>query len=91
MIPSEETRSGFSISEEDAVVADGLSLDSDAKNAGGAPVESESPMGSQVGWWTIVFLNLSGTIGTGIFSTPGNILKQTGSIGVALIYWVIGL
>ncbi|BEI91616.1 uncharacterized protein CcaverHIS019_0404360 [Cutaneotrichosporon cavernicola] len=28
-------------------------------------------------------------VGTGIVSTPSNILTGTGSVGLALIYWVI--
>ncbi|KAL1412172.1 hypothetical protein Q8F55_003182 [Vanrija albida] len=61
------------------------------QEAHGAPVEKENPLGYNVGWWTTLFLNISMLIGTGIFSTPANILKGTGSVGLALIYWVIGL
>jgi hypothetical protein len=75
----------------EVLVPDNLSLDEERKNAGGAPLELESPLGNEIGWWTIVLLSLSGTIGTGIFSTPGTILKQTGSVGLALIFWTIGL
>jgi hypothetical protein len=39
------------------------------QEASGAPVESNSPLGYSVGWATIVFLNLSKMVGTGIFST----------------------
>ncbi|KAM3498017.1 hypothetical protein MY10362_008650 [Beauveria mimosiformis] len=60
------------------------------QEAAGAPVESNSPLGYHVGWATIIFLNINQMIGTGIFSTPGSILKATGSVGLALIYWVIG-
>jgi amino acid transporter len=60
------------------------------QEAVGAPVESESPLGYNVGWVTVIFLNVNQMIGTGIFSTPGSILRGTGSIGLALIYWVIG-
>ncbi|KAL1413321.1 hypothetical protein Q8F55_001080 [Vanrija albida] len=56
----------------------------------GAPVEAVNPLGYQVGFWTTLFLNISMLIGTGIFSTPANILRQTGSVGLSLIYWVIG-
>ncbi|KAG5752384.1 hypothetical protein H9Q72_013964 [Fusarium xylarioides] len=56
----------------------------------GAPVETNSPLGYHVGWLTIIFLNVNQMIGTGIFSTPGSILNATGSIGLALIYWLIG-
>ncbi|KAI1127739.1 high-affinity methionine permease [Nemania abortiva] len=61
------------------------------QEAVGAPVESKSPLGYHVGWVTVIFLNVNQLIGTGIFSTPGTILGRTGSIGLALIYWVIGL
>jgi hypothetical protein len=78
------------------------------QEASGAPVETKSPLGYSVGWVTIVFLNLSKMVGTGIFSTrkpslyhlykesdnssalASTILKGTGSVGLALIYWVIG-
>lgn len=39
------------------------------QEASGAPVESESPLGYSVGAVTIIFLNLSKMIGTGIYST----------------------
>lgn len=29
-------------------------------------------------------------IGSGIFSTPGSVLKEVGSPGVAMILWVLG-
>ncbi|RWA04273.1 hypothetical protein EKO27_g10832 [Xylaria grammica] len=61
------------------------------QEAVGAPVESKSPLGYHVGWVTVIFLNVNQMIGTGIFSTPGTILGRTGSIGLALFYWVIGI
>ncbi|KAF2436329.1 high affinity methionine permease [Tothia fuscella] len=60
------------------------------QEASGAPVERDSPLGYDVGWVTIIFLNLSKMIGTGVFSTPSTILKGTGSVGLAILYWVIG-
>lgn len=56
----------------------------------GAPVETHSPLGYHVGSITIVFLNLSTIVGTGVYSTPAAILKGTGSVGLSLIYWFIG-
>ncbi|KIW94282.1 uncharacterized protein Z519_05598 [Cladophialophora bantiana CBS 173.52] len=56
----------------------------------GAPVETRSPLGYHVGNVTILFLNLSKMVGTGVYSTPASILKGTGSVGLALIYWFIG-
>ncbi|MCJ1432071.1 hypothetical protein MMC27_001427 [Xylographa pallens] len=57
----------------------------------GAPVEHSSPLGYNVGWFTIIFLNIGQMIGTGVFSTPGTILTSLGSVGLSLLYWVIGL
>jgi len=39
------------------------------QEASGAPVEVESPLGYSVGAVTIIFLNLSKMIGTGVYST----------------------
>jgi hypothetical protein len=39
------------------------------QEASGAPVEVNSPLGYSVGSITVVFLNLSKMIGTGVFST----------------------
>lgn len=39
------------------------------QEAVGAPVERDSPLGYNVGWVTIIFLNVNQMIGTGIFST----------------------
>ncbi|KAG9015340.1 hypothetical protein FRB93_013040 [Tulasnella sp. JGI-2019a] len=86
-----DTRSRFSVDSDDIVFTNGVALDATRKNAGGAPIEESSPMGHEIGWWSIVLLNLSMMIGTGIFSTPGTLLKQTGSVGLALIFWGMGL
>ncbi|KAF2138625.1 uncharacterized protein K452DRAFT_361276 [Aplosporella prunicola CBS 121167] len=60
------------------------------QEATGAPVEQHSPLGYKVQWFTIIFLNIGQMIGTGVFSTPASILTNTGSVGLALMYWVIG-
>ncbi|KAI1849708.1 hypothetical protein JX265_008047 [Neoarthrinium moseri] len=60
------------------------------QEAGGAPVESISPLGYDVGPITILFLNISMMIGTGVYSTPSAILKGTGSVGLSMIFWVLG-
>jgi hypothetical protein len=39
------------------------------QEAVGAPVEIRSPLGYNVGWATIIFLNVNQMVGTGIFST----------------------
>ncbi|GAB7324404.1 hypothetical protein MBLNU13_g08342t1 [Cladosporium sp. NU13] len=60
------------------------------QEASGAPVEAHSPLPARVKWFTIIFLNIGQMIGTGVFSTPGSILVGTGSVGLSLMYWVIG-
>ena len=60
------------------------------QESSGAPVESHSTLGYNVGAITIVFLNLSKMVGTGVYSTPASILTNTGSVGLSLIYWFIG-
>ncbi|EAW11065.1 high affinity methionine permease [Aspergillus clavatus NRRL 1] len=60
------------------------------QEASGAPIEVNSPLGYSVGWVTVIFLNLSKMIGTGVFSTPAAVFKGAGSVGLALFYWVIG-
>ncbi|KAK4171545.1 amino acid permease-domain-containing protein [Triangularia setosa] len=60
------------------------------QEATGAPVESRSPLGYSVGPVTIIFLNVSKMIGTGVYSTPSAILRGTGSVGLSMIYWTLG-
>lgn len=86
-----DTRSRFSLDSDDLVIARGVALDATQRNAGGAPIEKDSPMGRELGWWSMVLLNCSTMIGTGIFSTPGTMIKETGSVGLALVFWIIGL
>ncbi|KAJ1323653.1 High affinity methionine permease [Microdochium nivale] len=45
----------------------------------------------QIGVPTAVFLIVNRIIGTGIFATPGTILALSGSVGLAMIIWVVGL
>ncbi|ORY63341.1 amino acid permease [Pseudomassariella vexata] len=45
----------------------------------------------QIGIPTAVFLIVNRIIGTGIFATPGTILALSGSVGLSLIMWVVGM
>lgn len=56
----------------------------------GAPTEAVSPLGYNIGSLTVVCLTVSKIVGTGVFSTPGSILKGSGSVGLSFIFWVIG-
>lgn len=56
----------------------------------GAPVELESPLGYEVSNLSVFYLIIQGVIGTGIFGTPGVIVKNLGSIGASYVFWVVG-
>ncbi|TFK40147.1 high affinity methionine permease [Crucibulum laeve] len=69
---------------------DSLPSYEDAAVTAGAPTEKISPLGYHVDWISVIFLNISKMIGTGVFTTPGSILQGVGSVGLSLIFWVIG-
>ncbi|KAH7101994.1 amino acid transporter [Auriculariales sp. MPI-PUGE-AT-0066] len=56
----------------------------------GVPVEWKSPLGKHLTLTSAVLLNASQMIGIGVFSLAGPIVKSTGSIGLLLVYWLIG-
>ncbi|CAA7267087.1 unnamed protein product [Cyclocybe aegerita] len=74
----------------ESVSDDDLPSYEDAAVTTGAPTEKISPLGYHVDWLSVIFLNVSKMIGTGVFTTPGAILVGVGSVGLSLIFWVIG-
>lgn len=52
------------------------------QEASGAPVESDSPLGYAVGPITILLMNISMMIGTGIYSTRKIFLQNLSSVQV---------
>ncbi|KAF7328429.1 Amino acid transporter-like protein [Mycena venus] len=72
-------------------VASEVDLSRVVSNPGGAPTETVSALGRHVGWLSVVFLNINSMIGTGVFSTPGSLLKGLGSPGLVLVFWLIGI
>jgi amino acid transporter len=56
----------------------------------GAPVEKHNPLGTDLNYISLFYFVISGVIGTGIFATPGTILKQIGSVGASYVLWVSG-
>lgn len=52
--------------------------------------QEELPQGRQVGITSAIFLMVNRMLGTGVFSTTSTILAQGGSVGISLIYWVVG-
>jgi amino acid permease len=47
-------------------------------------------LGRNLGWSSAYILIISRVIGSGIFATPGAIVKSVGSIGITLLLWVVG-
>ncbi|KAK4183339.1 putative high-affinity methionine permease [Podospora australis] len=74
--PQEKDHGQLALSEEDSQVGQ-LRQASEAKR--------------QIGVVSAVFLIVNRVIGTGIFATPGTILRQSGSVGLSLFIWVAGM
>ena len=49
-----------------------------------------SPLGRTVTWGSAYVIVISRVIGSGIFATPGSILRTVGSPGIALVLWIVG-
>jgi hypothetical protein len=49
-----------------------------------------SSPGKNLTWTSAYILVVSRVIGSGIFATPGSIVKSTGSIGLTLLVWIFG-
>ncbi|CZR59546.1 probable low-affinity methionine permease [Phialocephala subalpina] len=47
-------------------------------------------LGRNLSWTSAYILVISRVIGSGIFATPGSIVKTTGSVGLALLLWIFG-
>lgn len=47
-------------------------------------------LGRNLGWSSAYILIMSRVIGSGIFATPGAIVRSVGSIGIALTLWIVG-
>ena len=56
------------------------------QEASGAPVETNSPLGYFVGPVTVLFLNISMMIGTGVYSTRNSLVKMT-----RIVFWLTQL
>ncbi|KAJ5908788.1 hypothetical protein N7495_001470 [Penicillium taxi] len=46
--------------------------------------------GKNLNWTSAYILSVSRVIGSGIFATPGSIVKSAGSVGLTLLVWVFG-
>jgi len=52
--------------------------------------ETHAVIGRQLSWSSAYIIVISRVIGSGIFATPGAIVKSSGSIGVAMLLWIGG-
>ncbi|KAK4155208.1 phosphatidylinositol 4-kinase [Chaetomidium leptoderma] len=48
------------------------------------------PEDRKLGTWSTAFLIINRVVGSGIYSTPSGIVQSLNSVGVTLIFWVIG-
>ncbi|KUJ06561.1 amino acid transporter [Mollisia scopiformis] len=55
-----------------------------------AIIPETAVLGRNLSWASAYILVISRVIGSGIFATPGSIVKTTGSVGLALLLWVFG-
>ena len=47
-------------------------------------------LGRTLGWSSAYILIISRVIGSGIFATPGTIVRSVGSVGITLSLWIAG-
>ncbi|KAL3440523.1 amino acid permease-domain-containing protein [Aspergillus insuetus] len=52
--------------------------------------ETQPLLQEQNTWTTAYILVVSRVIGSGIFATPGSIVKSSGSVGLSLVLWIAG-
>ncbi|QRV79336.1 amino acid permease [Ceratobasidium sp. AG-Ba] len=76
---SVENNATYTVQEEDT----GL----EAKSS--VPIEDVNPLGYGVGFWSATLLNISGMIGSGIFSTSSLVIRSVGSVGMLLVMYII--
>lgn len=66
-------------------------LTSDTEGTTTSTTESVPEDRRQIGVFSAIFLVFNRTIGTGIFATPSTILALTGSVGMSLVVWLVGM
>ncbi|KAH9937963.1 amino acid transporter [Amylocystis lapponica] len=71
---------------------DDIPIHEDDLNPGELTFEEDTAggMGRHLGVFSCTLLIIGRVIGTGIFSTPSSILKSVGSVGAAMMLWVLG-
>lgn len=56
----------------------------------GLPLPEVAPQGKTLTWSSAYILVVSRVIGSGVFATPGSIVKSAGSVGLSLSLWLAG-
>ncbi|KAJ7488271.1 APC amino acid permease [Mycena latifolia] len=69
---------------------EGAAVDRSEPNASGESFDNVPQERRQLGLASAALLIFNRVIGTGIFATPSAILFSSGSVGVALVMWVLG-
>ncbi|KAJ5164484.1 uncharacterized protein N7500_006314 [Penicillium coprophilum] len=67
-----------------------LSISSDEFHAPYPDILPGTPHRKSIHWSSAYILVVSRVIGSGIFATPGSIVKSAGSIGLTLLVWLVG-
>jgi hypothetical protein len=67
-----------------------LSFTSDEFRAPYTDILPGTPYRKSINWSSAYILVVSRVIGSGIFATPGSIVKSAGSIGLTLLVWLVG-
>jgi hypothetical protein len=60
------------------------------KNDSNIITDEEMNDDHKIGWFSAMCMVIGLMIGSGIFSTPSNVLKNVKSTGLALVLWLIG-
>ena len=53
-------------------------------------IPEAATVGRNLGWTSAYILIISRVIGSGIFATPGAIVRSVGSVGITLVLWIVG-
>ncbi|KAH6695023.1 methionine permease [Plectosphaerella plurivora] len=53
-------------------------------------IPETSPLGRTLSWQSAYIIVISRVIGSGIFATPGSIVRTVGSAGLSLSLWIVG-
>ncbi|KAF2664990.1 amino acid transporter [Microthyrium microscopicum] len=80
-------KSVLSLNDEETVENIAVAFDRSVEND---VIPETAVLGRTLGWSSAYILIISRVIGSGIFATPGAIVRSVGSIGITLILWVVG-